>query len=526
MQQSQLTHLQLSLSWLRIVLAALLSATGSCALQAADNEDASRCFGIRAVDEQSQRGIPLVEFVTVNNVRFVTDSAGWVAIDEPEWMGQKTFFHVRSHGYEYPQDGFGFSGIALIPKPGERVVVQLKRRNLAERLYRITGGGTYGDSLMLGEPCPLAAPWGTGKVVGQDSASAVVYHGKIHWFWGDTNRMRYPLGHFWMSGATAQLPLQGGLDPDVGVNLEYFVDAEGFSRPMARLGVENGPVWIDAVCVLPDDAGRDRLVCHYAHMQSLSKMLDHGVAVYNDQQERFDLVRTIDMKDLWQFPGQAHPIRIQNDSGDYLYLGEVFPSVRMPATVTAFTQAQDVEAWSCLEPGSDVDDPKFVRSADGQLQFAWRRSAMPADTTAQWKWISKRLIQPQEACFVPIDCDSQKPVFLHRGSVAWNDYRQKWIMIGCQEGGTSMLGEIWYSEADAPTGPWRQAKKIVTHDKYSFYNPVHHPFLDQQAGRVIYFEGTYTMTFSGNENPTPRYDYNQIMYRLDLSDPQLKSVQK
>jgi hypothetical protein len=30
------------------------------------------------------------------------------------------------------------------------------------------------------------------------------------------------------------------------------------------------------------------------------------------------------------------------------------------------------------------------------------------------------------------------------------------------------------------------------------------------------------MTFSGNENPTPRYDYNQILYKIDLADPRLK----
>jgi len=84
-----------------------------------------------------------------------------------------------------------------------------------------------------------------------------------------------------------------------------------------------------------------------------------------------------------------------------------------------------------------------------------------------------------------------------------------------------MLGEVWYAEAEASIGPWPQAVKIVTHDKYSFYNPKQHPQFDQDGGRVIYFEGTYTHTFSGNEQRTPRYDYNQIMYRLDLGDERL-----
>ncbi len=61
----------------------------------------------------------------------------------------------------------------------------------------------------------------------------------------------------------------------------------------------------------------------------------------------------------------------------------------------------------------------------------------------------------------------------------------------------------------------------MTHDHYSFYNPAQHAFLDQQAGRVVYFEGTYTNTFSAAKTPTPRYNYNQILYRLDLADPRL-----
>ncbi len=127
---------------------------------------------------------------------------------------------------------------------------------------------------------------------------------------------------------------------------------------------------------------------------------------------------------------------------------------------------------------------------------------------------------------LPKDVETDKPIRLHRGSVNWNPYRKRWISIAVQQGGTSNLGEVWYSEAKSITGPWRWAQKIVTHDKYTFYNPVHHQFFDQDNGRLIYFEGTYASTFSGNEYPTPRYDYNQIMYRLDLSSTGLQTVQE
>ncbi len=111
--------------------------------------------------------------------------------------------------------------------------------------------------------------------------------------------------------------------------------------------------------------------------------------------------------------------------------------------------------------------------------------------------------------------------------MCWNAFRQRWVLIAVQQfGKSSFLGEVWFAEAAAPTGPWRRAVKIVTHDHYSFYNPAQHAFFDEDGGRLIYFEGTYSHTFSNNDKRTPHYDYNQILYRLDLADPRLKPAQE
>ena len=128
---------------------------------------------------------------------------------------------------------------------------------------------------------------------------------------------------------------------------------------------------------------------------------------------------------------------------------------------------------------------------------------------------------------MPEDVATKERITLHEGSVCWNTYRQRWVLIAVQHGGKqSFLGEVWYSEAAAPTGPFTHAVKILTHDRYSFYNPAQHPFFDEDGGRRIYFEGTYSFTFSGRKDRTPHYDYNQILYRLDLSDPRLRDAQK
>jgi hypothetical protein len=121
------------------------------------------------------------------------------------------------------------------------------------------------------------------------------------------------------------------------------------------------------------------------------------------------------------------------------------------------------------------------------------------------------------------DSDSAEMIAVHDGSSrAWNPYRGRFVQMTAQDGGTSSyLGEIWYAEADTPMGPWVYARKIVSHDDYTFYNPRQHPFFDRAGGRVIFFEGSYTNTFAGEVTPTPRYEYNQVMYRLDLDDPRL-----
>ena len=180
-------------------------------------------FAIQVVDRQTGRGVPLVELRTTNLIRHFTDSQGIVAFHEPGLMDREVFFFVESHGYEVPKDGFGYRGVRLRTTPGTTAVVKIDRLNIAERLYRVTGQGIYRDSVLTGRPVPLKNPVLNGQVMGQDSVFTCLYRGRIFWMWGDTGKPSYPLGNFAMSGAVSDLPGHGGLDPSVGVDLEYFV---------------------------------------------------------------------------------------------------------------------------------------------------------------------------------------------------------------------------------------------------------------------------------------------------------------
>jgi hypothetical protein len=93
-------------------------------------------------------------------------------------------------------------------------------------------------------------------------------------------------------------------------------------------------------------------------------------------------------------------------------------------------------------------------------------------------------------------------------------------------GKPSLLGELWYAEAERPTGPWGTAVKVLSHENYTFYNPRLHPEFTPEGSPILLFEGTYTAEFANHAKPTPRYDYNQILYRLDLDDSALAPAQR
>jgi hypothetical protein len=481
-----------------------------------------RAFRIQVVDAQTGRGVPLVELRTVNQIRHITDSNGIIAFDEPGLFGHKVFFTVTSHGYEFEKDGYGYRGKALELNEGGSARLTIRRLNMAERLYRVTGEGIYRDSVLTGDPVPTREPLLNGQVFGQDSVVNTVYRGKVYWFWGDTNRPDYPLGNFHVPGATSDLPGHGGLDPSVGVNLTYFLDDRGFARPTAPMPGE-GPTWISGLVVLKDNEGRERLFAAYAKVRKMLDVYERGLAEFNPDRNRFE--RVLVFPPPSRYAGEhpdGHPLFCREHGVNYVYFANPYPLIRVPADPDRFKGVNATEAYTCLRSGTRVSDQELERGRDGALHYDWKPNTQLLRQEQQNRLVAKRLIHPEEALLNLRDVDTGKTVLAHGGSVYWNNYRNHWVMIAVESFGTkSALGEIWFAEADTPVGPWAYARKVLSHDKYSFYNPKQHPMFDKDDGRLIFFEGTYTTTFSGNSDPTPRYDYNQIMYQLDLSDDRL-----
>ena len=477
-------------------------------------------FKIQVLDRQTGRGVPLVQLRTVNNIRYFTDSNGIVAFYEPGLMNREVFFFVESHGYEFPKDGFGFHGTRLKTLPGGSAVIRIDRTNIAERLYRVTGQGIYRDSILTGHPVPLKDPVLNGQVVGQDSVYTCIHQGRLFWMWGDTSRPSYPLGHFATAGAVSDLPDRGGLDPAVGVDLKYYVDENGFSRPLCRLK-ERGMIWLDGLVKIKDKQGRYRMVAKYARMKSLGEAKERGFAVFNDKSNSFEpIVRS--GPDFQLYPNSGHAFAVDVDGQQYYYFGTQFPlavRMRVRAQWDHVIDPNRYEVLTCLKPADSGRESN--RPADKGCRWVRTGKLVGGRNTTKASVI--KALKQEKAKTRLYDIESGTAITPHGGSVYYNVFRERWIMIFVQHfGDSSLLGEVWYAEADTPVGPWAYARKIVTHNKYSFYNPKQHPYFDQDGGRIIYFEGTYSHTFSGSlENATPRYDYNQIMYRLNLDDRRL-----
>jgi hypothetical protein len=475
--------------------------------------DASDYFKIMVVDEATGRGVPLVELRTTSHVRYYTDSNGIIAIFEPSLMERDVFFYVRSHGYEFTEKFDEEVGKILKVTRGGSVILKIKRLNVAERLYRITGEGIYRDSVLVGHPVPIKHPLLNGQVMGQDGVNVAPYRGKLYWFRGDTLGPADFNGA--VSGATSELPDRGGLDPSVGVDLTYFVKESGFSKEMCSLPGP-GLVWMDWLLTLTDDKGTERLVAGYSRIKNLDEAYERVIGIFDDQKESFERLAQLDVS-LREPHLVGHPFRAGAADQDYFYFAERNLFTRVRADLKHLIDPQAHESFTPLVAGSKYEQAtsKLERAPDGRLIYAWKAGTDSINFDRQQKLVAAGKMKSEEALWQLRDIDTGEIIAAAPGSLFWNDFRQRWVML------VERFGQAWYAEGDTFVGPWVYAKKIVTHDRYSFYLIKHHPFFDQDGGRLIYFEGTYIDSFANPLDITPRYNNNQIMYRLALDDPRL-----
>ena len=485
----------------------------TCSVLGATPSPGQEYFAIHVLDSQTGRGVPLVQLIAQGGSPMITDSNGIAAFREPALMNKNVLFDAHTYGY-------AIGAQTLHTTPGVAATITINRQNLAERLYRVTGGGIYRDSVLVGASVPIDHPLLNANVIGQDSVQTVIYQDKIHWFWGDTF---YGNGgfNFRSSGATSELPEQGGLDPSLGVNLNYFQAPGGNAAQMMPLQ-ETGLVWLDGVFTVKDNTGQERMLARYERHVDLETIVETGLAMFDDTSQTFQRFHNYALGATLVPDG--HSFRHTVDGEEFIYFALTYPNVRVKADWDHVTDITQWEAFTPLRENSSYDpvNPSLDLDHNGKPIFDWKKNTAPLSYEMLEDLVQRGHVAREQLPYRLEEFATGDDVRLHRSSVQWNEYRQAWIMIGVESFGDSFLGEVWFAEAPAPEGPWVRAVKVASHDSgstgdYSFYNPSLHPYFDQEGGRLIYFEGTYSNTFSNNSNMTPLYDYNQMMYRLDLA---------
>ena len=469
-------------------------------------------FGIKVLDKGTGRAIPLVQLKTLNSLVWHSDNAGVIAFDEPDLMHVDMYFEIKSAGYRYPLDKTGRQGVSLRIVPGKDTTLYLQRLNIAERLYRITGPGQFVHSNRL---LPEKEKINTlkGGVLGQDSNLGIPYKGRIFWAWGDSFLPSQYRGNFSVAAGWSEMPGPDTWTPEKGIDFQYMVDQEGLSRPMINL---EGPgyVWFDWLMNIAGENGGEKLLAKYSRVNAFFGNYERGVAVFDDEQEVFEKYAD-DPAWIPDIATMDHPFRGQAQGQEYYFTTSEFLFTRVKPILEEIAKAANYEVFSPFQSitADGSQNPKIERDREGKIKYGWKKDVPRLNYPKQRELISEGLISLEESHIHTIDMNTGEEVDVSRGSISWNPYRQRWVLIAGKQ-------DVWYGEADTPVGPWVYVTKVASHDQF-FYNPVHHSFLDQEGGRRIFFQGTFTKFFS-KEPPIPRYDYNQLMYGLSLDLPHLQ----
>ena len=134
---------------------------------------------------------------------------------------------------------------------------------------------------------------------------------------------------------------------------------------------------------------------------------------------------------------------------EYVYFGNPHPLVRVLARPESIEKLSEYEAFTPLAPGSrlkapgkDGVDVSARRPSNAKRSMASRpvaragvgkRTRPPISPAEQQRLAAAGKLCAGEGLHTLRDIETDKPVQAHGGNVAWNDYRQAWVMISWRE---------------------------------------------------------------------------------------------
>ncbi|GAB4275085.1 MAG: hypothetical protein Kow0029_15940 [Candidatus Rifleibacteriota bacterium] len=467
----------------------------------------------------------MVELELENGLKLISDNDGFITLFAPDLEGKTARFKITGNGYSTGQrDFWGEESFTTTIQAGKFEKCYLKRTQLAQRLYRITGASRYNHTILAGKkPRFETSDLLPGGVIGQDSVITVPWKNRLWNFYGDT----LGLSGFNFSASCARLPfsdkMHPSFDPDIGLPLEYLVDENGFAKKMIETG-KKGFTWIEYVLPVKlfANSKSKSLLARYVLHSSLEKAEEAGFALFQESEGSFRIVKRFKTSKGHKC---THPVPIFIGS-ERRYL--LFPWEMTGVEYSEIVNEQEHFFYTCFRKmdskakrtkGFLLNGEKcyIERDSKGRAIYSWRKGGVAASSLFQQILLQKGVMTEDDVLFAPLEIDSGKRIARFDGSIAYNSFKGCWICIS--QG--IKPGDIIYAEADTPTGPWGFARKVSEFKRYNLYNPAQHPWFAQENDRFIYYEGTYTNFFSDSPGKNPEADYNQVMFKLDLAQEDL-----
>jgi hypothetical protein len=307
--------------------------------------------------------------------------------------------------------------------------------------------------------------------------------------------------------------------------LDVGAPGEGpFVAPMAppELTSTHFPVWIGGIVSL--NASGMFAFFTKGGMTATS----WGLLKWNEGLSRFDLAwirnTTDDQMSLeMKLKAGLNGAQSSFDGDGNILFTSAYASIRTKATEEGLMNLDSYEAFTALLPGSTMTKPVLDRSS-GKLRYAWRTGAPPLTESDEQELLRQGLMDKSELWISLKQKTTDTLIVLRRGSTHWNRKLQAWLLLSSGNPGT-----IWAAKSERPEGPYREAVLVATHNSTgsgrsddsdkatNFYNPTQHVFFDEDEGETIYFSGTFVTSFAPQHFATARYDYNSIMYRINVS---------
>src|SRR5690606_15074318 len=125
--------------------------------------------------------------------------------------------------------------------------------------------------------------------------------------------------------------------------------------------------------------------------------------------------------------GNAIPLTV--DGVDYLYFCEPMSNLRVRANIEDMRDITKFEGFTPLMAGSDLVNPRVEKTRDGPVVYGWKPNTPSAPPQDDKKFVAQGVYGKQWSWAQLRDRDTGKEVTPQHGSVAWNEYRQRWVAI-------------------------------------------------------------------------------------------------